>query len=92
MMVFVCRYKEPFDRITSDKNLKQAKKYELDNEEWEIVSDLVSVLGVSYSSSLNIILLLMHSMCMGGSSTRRLPYSSRKIRPASLLLYQQWIS
>ena len=46
-MVFVDRYKEPFDRITSDKNLKQAKKYELDNEEWDIVSDLINVLGVS---------------------------------------------
>lgn len=57
MMVFVDRYKEPFDCITSDKNLKQAKKYELDNEEWDIVSDLISVLGVScclFINSLNV--------------------------------------
>lgn len=46
MMRFVLLYRTAIDRITADKALK-LRKYELDNDEWVIVEDLVSVLEVS---------------------------------------------
>ncbi|KAG1793635.1 uncharacterized protein HD556DRAFT_1443423 [Suillus plorans] len=45
MLVFTLEYQEPIDRITSDKSLKQAKRYELDDNEWKIVADLIVVLS-----------------------------------------------
>ncbi|KAG2079077.1 hypothetical protein BDR04DRAFT_968563, partial [Suillus decipiens] len=42
MLVFALQYQAPIDHITSDKNLKQAKKYELDDDEWKIVADLIT--------------------------------------------------
>lgn len=54
MLLFALRYQEPIDRITNDKTFKQAKKYELDEDEWQIILDLIAVLSVS----LQIIALL----------------------------------
>jgi hypothetical protein len=45
MLVFVLRYHPAIDTITADKNLK-LRKFELDDDEWKIVGDLVSVLEV----------------------------------------------
>ncbi|KAG2359092.1 hypothetical protein BDR07DRAFT_1215337, partial [Suillus spraguei] len=42
MLVFALQYQVPIDRITSDKSLKRAKKYELDDNEWKIVADLIA--------------------------------------------------
>ncbi|KAF8551892.1 hypothetical protein OG21DRAFT_1512215, partial [Imleria badia] len=39
------QYQAPIDCITGDKTLKQVKKFEHDEEEWQIVGDLVTVLG-----------------------------------------------
>ncbi len=46
MMVFALEYREPIDSITAEKSLK-LRKYELDNEGWGIIEQLVSVLQVS---------------------------------------------
>lgn len=46
MMVFALKYRKPIDSITADKSLK-LRKYELDNEGWGIIEQLVSVLQVN---------------------------------------------
>ena len=48
MMQFVLKYRGPIDAITANKELK-LRKYELDNEDWQIVEDLVVVLQVRLS-------------------------------------------
>jgi hypothetical protein len=45
MMVFALEYRKPIDAITADKSLK-LRKFELDNEGWSIIEQLVSVLQV----------------------------------------------
>jgi hypothetical protein len=45
MMVFAVQYREPIDSITADKSLKM-RKFELDNEGWAIIEQLVSVLQI----------------------------------------------
>jgi len=45
MLSFVLRYRQAIDTVTADKGLK-LRKFELDDDEWKIVSDLVSVLEV----------------------------------------------
>ena len=45
MMEFALKYRKPIDIITADKSLK-LRKYELDNDDWEIIGDLVVVLEV----------------------------------------------
>ena len=50
MLVFSFWYQEPIDHITSDKSLKQAKRFELDDDKWKIITDLIAVLGVSSQS------------------------------------------
>jgi hypothetical protein len=52
MMVFALEYRKPIDSITADKSLK-LRKYELDNEGWCIVEQLVSVLQVIVHSILS---------------------------------------
>ena len=43
MMCFVLMYRKAVNQVTTDKDLK-LRKYELDNNDWVIVGDLVSVL------------------------------------------------
>ena len=45
MMRFVLTYWEAVDQITADKALK-LRRYKLDNDDWVIVEDLVSILEV----------------------------------------------
>jgi len=45
MLRFVLTYRPAVDKITADKALK-LRKYELDNNDWVIVEDLISVLEV----------------------------------------------
>jgi hypothetical protein len=45
MMCFVLKYRVPIDSITANKVLK-LRKYELDNEDWMIIEDLVDILEV----------------------------------------------
>jgi hypothetical protein len=45
MMEFALKYRKPIDAITADKSLK-LRKYELDNDDWAIIGDLVAVLEV----------------------------------------------
>jgi hypothetical protein len=47
MMSFALNYRTAIDSITADKGLK-LRKYELDDEDWTIIGDLVSVLAVCY--------------------------------------------
>jgi hypothetical protein len=46
MLRFVLKYREAINSVTADKSLK-LRRYELDSDEWRIVSDLVLVLDVS---------------------------------------------
>ena len=50
MMRFALKYRQPIDGITANNELK-LRRYELDNEDWTIVEDLVAVLEVRSSSS-----------------------------------------
>ena len=45
MLSFVLSYRQVIDTVTADKALK-LRKFELDDDEWKIVADLVSVLQV----------------------------------------------
>jgi hypothetical protein len=45
MLQFSLEYRAPIDMITADKQLK-LRKYELDEEDWLIVYELVSILQV----------------------------------------------
>ena len=45
MMRFTRTYQQAVNQITADKSLK-LRRFELDNDDWVIVSDLVSVLEV----------------------------------------------
>ena len=45
MMHFTLTYRQAVDQITTDKSLK-LRRFELDNDDWVIVNDLVSVLEV----------------------------------------------
>ena len=46
MMAFALKYRKPIDAIMADKELK-LHKYELLNNNWDIITDLVAVLEVS---------------------------------------------
>jgi hypothetical protein len=45
MMRFALKYRQPIDSITADKALR-LRQYELDNDDWMIIEDLVTVLQV----------------------------------------------
>jgi hypothetical protein len=45
MLSFALKYREAIDVVTADKGLK-LRKFELDDEDWSIVEDLVNVLEV----------------------------------------------
>jgi len=53
MLNFVLAYRVVIDKITADKGLK-LRRYELDNDNWVIIKDLVSVLEVCQSCSIYI--------------------------------------
>jgi hypothetical protein len=46
MLCFVLEYRKPIDLVTADKGLK-LRKFELDEEEWGVMEDLVDILEVS---------------------------------------------
>ena len=46
MMDFAWKYRKPIDAITADKKLK-LWRYELENEDWLIIQDLLAILQVS---------------------------------------------
>jgi len=52
MLRFVLAYKEAIDQVTADKTLK-LRKYELDNDDWTVVEDLVTILEVRSPHSIN---------------------------------------
>ena len=83
MLVFAVKYRKPIDAITADKALK-LRKYELFQEDWVIVKDLVAVLKVHMSASVMIKLTMPHR------NTKMQHSSSPKTRPASQPLYQLW--
>lgn len=47
MLCMALRYRKPIDAVTADKALK-LRKYELDDEEWKVVEDLVDILEVQF--------------------------------------------
>jgi hypothetical protein len=46
MLCFALAYRKPIDLVMVDKGLK-LRKFELDEEEWGVMEDLVDVLEVS---------------------------------------------
>jgi hypothetical protein len=48
MIRVALEYRRPIDLVTADKGLK-LRKYELDDEEWIIIKDLIDVLEVCFS-------------------------------------------
>jgi hypothetical protein len=54
MMKFVLAYRVVIDKITANKGLK-LRKYELDNDDWVIINDLVGILEVCLSRSIYIL-------------------------------------
>jgi hypothetical protein len=85
MLQFAIKYRRAIDGMTADKSLK-LRKFELDDEEWGIVEDLVAVLQVKlpYNITIDYMLTLFYS------NTRMQPYISRRIRRASLLSSPLW--
>ena len=53
MLKFVLRYRAVIDKITTDKGLK-LRRYELNNDNWAIIKDLVSILKVCLPRSVYI--------------------------------------
>lgn len=47
MMSFAIRYRQPIDAITANKMLK-LRRFELDDDEWKVIQDLVEILEVHY--------------------------------------------
>ena len=47
MMKFVLAYRAAIDKITADKGIK-LRKYELDQDDWTIIEDLVNILEVRH--------------------------------------------
>ena len=45
MLKFTLKYRDAIDGVTADKTLK-LQKYELDNDDWKIIHDLVAVFEV----------------------------------------------
>ena len=45
MMEFALKYRKPIDDVTADKKLN-LRKFELDNDDWKIIEDLVAILHV----------------------------------------------
>jgi hypothetical protein len=60
MLQFVVRYRRAIDTITAKKDLK-LRKYELDDDDWKIIEDLVAILDVCYFSFLSNLLLIHFS-------------------------------
>ena len=56
-LLFVVKYRNAIDSVMADKSLK-LRKFELDNNDWKIVQDLVSVLEVCASCLYDIHLQL----------------------------------
>jgi len=56
MMCFAIKYRKPIDFVTADRGLK-LRKFELDEEEWGLVKDLVDVLKVRSAARTSIMAL-----------------------------------
>jgi len=52
MLVFALKYREAIDEISGDRDMR---KYELSEEEWELVQQLCDVLGVHCTGHLPIL-------------------------------------
>jgi len=53
MLKFTLGYRVAIDKVTADKGLK-LRRYKLDNDNWVIIEELVSVLEVCLSHSIHI--------------------------------------
>lgn len=72
MLKVAIEYRAAIDDITADKSVK-LRKYELDDEDWTIVEDLIRVLKVCEFVERYRLLLTILSRYI-----RKLPYSFRK--------------
>ena len=85
MLCCALAYRQPIEVITADKALK-LRRFELDDEDWDIIGDLVAVLEVRASAS-----CLPRSQTYSSSSnTKKLLYSSLEMLLASQLSFPLW--
>lgn len=86
MLRFVLAYKKAIDQATADKALK-LRKYELNNDDWAIVEDLVSILEVH---SLHFINYIHYWHISIYRPTKRQLFSSLKMEQAFQQLSLLW--
>ena len=67
MLCFVLGYRQVIDTVTADKALK-LHKFELDDDEWKIVADLVFVLQVCGSDITTPATLILSTEIQEGDS------------------------
>lgn len=79
MLSVAVEYRTAIDDITADKSVK-LRKYELDEEDWEIVRDLLHVLKVHLRLA-----ILLHEL-IGCRFTKKLHYCSQQIQSLRLHL------
>ena len=87
-MDFVLKYRCAIDQVTADKVLK-LRKYELDNDDWDIVEDLVAVLEVRHYHLTNYMHYLYIILYR---PTKRLPSIFLKTEQALRVLSRLWIN
>jgi hypothetical protein len=51
MLRFAVKYWKPIKKITGDKKLPNFRKYRLEDNEWTVIEELVTVLEVVYLAS-----------------------------------------
>lgn len=68
MLKMALKYRTALDNVTADKALK-LRKYELDEEDWQIVADLARVLKVCISNNITINVILILEIDLQGSNT-----------------------
>jgi hypothetical protein len=82
-MAFVLDYRDAIDQLTGDRALK-LRAYELDNEDWGIIEDLVAILEVCRNSIQYITYTIAYR------PTKTLLRSSLKTKQASWVSSQLW--
>lgn len=82
MLCFALKYRPVIDKITVDKKLPQLRKFELDDPEWKVVEDLVSVLEVLVDPTQTLLYQPRYSSL--GSAINRPHCFSPEIQPRLL--------
>jgi hypothetical protein len=85
MLDFAFKYRAVVDAMTADKSLK-LRKFELEDEEWLVVEDLVAILKVT-----TILYCSFAALTLMHRNIKMRPSSFPRTRPASRQLFLLWI-